>query len=276
MEQLEALVAEGMGVDVESRWGAGFLVDRYVPGTTPWSWPDVVRPVLEAAGPDAAVLDLGTGDGAVLAALAPLPRRTLAQEEWWPTVRAARDTLHPLGAGLVVARGAPDNVVRPGTDRAGATPLPLADHVVDVVLARHEAFDAADLARLTRPGGAFVTQQVGHDETASVRALLGLPLVRETWDAAEAVRQLVAAGWRVTDVDEARPTTRFTDVAALLAYARTVPWQLPELVLERDADPRASRPALAARLEELHVACARDGAVIAVSHRFRVTARAPG
>lgn len=276
MEQLEALVAEGMGVDVESRWGAGFLVDRYVPGTTPWSWPDVVRPALEAVGPDAVVLDLGTGDGAVLTDLAPLPRRTIAQEEWWPTVRAARATLHPRGIGLVVARGATDNVVRPGTDRADATPLPLADHVVDVVLARHEAFEAHDLARVTRPGGAFVTQQVGHDETASVRALLGLPLVRETWDAAEAVRQLVAAGWRVTDVDEARPATRFTDVAALLAYARTVPWQLPELVLDRDADPRTARPDLAARLAQLHATCGREGAVTAVSHRFGVTARAPG
>lgn len=276
MEQLESLVAEGMGVDVESRWGAGLLADRYVPGTPPWSWADVVRPVLEGVGPDAVVLDLGTGDGAALAALTPLPRRTLAQEGWWPTVAAARSTLRPRGIGLLVARGAADNVVRPGAQRPAGTPLPLADATVDVVLSRHEAFDAADLGRVTRPGGAFVTQQVGHDETASVRALLGLPLVRETWDAAEAVRQLVAAGWQVTDVDEARPVSRFTDVAALLAYARTVPWQLPELALGRDADPRASRPPLAARLEELHAACAREGAVTAVSHRFRVRARAPG
>jgi hypothetical protein len=256
VRELDALVCEGMDVDVERRWGAGFLAGRYLPGRPSWTWAQVVRPVLERAGPGATVLDQGTGDGAELLALAPLPARTLAQEEWWPTVPAARASLLPAGVALVVARGTDDNVVRPDGGRPvdrhprpAATALPLADSVLDVVLNRHEAFDPVELARVVRAGGTFVTQQVGHDETASVRRLLGLALVRETWDAAEASRQLVAAGWRVVDVQEERPPCRFTDVAAVLAYARTVPWQLPELDLARGADPRTRRPGLATVLE---------------------------
>lgn len=131
--------------------------------TSPWDWAEVVRPVLEAAGPDAVVLDQGVGEGR------------------------------------------PDNVVSP--DRPPSRPRPAMPHPdagVDVVLNRCGSFDPDELARVVRAGGWFVTEQVGHDENASARALLGLPLVRETWDAAEAVRQLVGAGWDVTDLDEVR------------------------------------------------------------------------
>jgi hypothetical protein len=59
-------------------------------------------------------LDMGAGEGGVLAGLAPLPKLTVAYEGWWPTVPAAQATLRPLGAHLVVALGSADNVPRPG------------------------------------------------------------------------------------------------------------------------------------------------------------------
>ena len=254
----EALLAEGLAVDVESRWGAGFLPGRYLPGEPPWSWPEMVRPWLDGAK---SALDMGTGDGAVLAGLRPLPALTVAQEEWLPTVPAAVQTLRPLGVPLVVAQGSADNTA----DQSRGPALPFRDRAFDVVLNRHEAFDATEVQRVLKPGGAFCTQQVGDDEVASVRALLDLPALPGTWGLGEAARQVAAGGLEVLDAREARVPATFTDVAALVAYVRALPWEVPEF------DARRFRPVL----QRLHEQCRRTGCVTATSHRFLVIAQRP-
>ena len=254
----EALLAEGLGVDVESRWGTGFLPGRYLPGEPPWSWADVVRPWLDSAE---SALDMGTGDGAVLAGLRPLPPLTVAQEEWLPTVPAAVQTLRPLDVPLVLAEGSSDNTA----DETGRQGLPFRDGAFDVVLNRHEAFDATEVLRVLKPGGAFCTQQVGDEEAASVRSLLELPGLPGGWDLGEATSQVSAAGLDVLDAREARVPTTFTDVAALVAYVRVLPWQVPEF------DAGRLRPVL----QRLHEQCCRAGGVTAVTHRFLVVAQRP-
>ena len=67
------------------------------------------------------------------------------------------------------------------------------------------------------------------------------------------------------DPGEERVASRFTDLAALIGYARSVPWSVPEFAPDR------MRP----RLRELHERCVRDGSVELVSHRFWVVARRP-
>lgn len=255
---VDAVVAEGMAIDVEARWGAGFLPGRYLPGEPSWTWPEVARPYLDGAD---RLLDMGTGDGTELLTLAPLPTRTVAYEEWWPTVPAAIATLRPYGVDLVVCLGSDDNTAT----RRTRPRLPFADGTFDVITNRHEAFDPADVRRLLRPGGGFVTQQVGADEATSVRALLGLPPLGSPWSMSRARDQLAAAGVTVVAAAEERPAARFTDVAALVAYSRSVPWEVPEL------DPIAMRD----RLSTLHERCVRDGGVDAVSHRFWLAARRP-
>ena len=71
----EALYEEGMALDVEVFWGAGFLADRYRAGSVSWDWAAERRPLLDDAH---RLLDLGTGEGGVLAGLAPLPPVTVA------------------------------------------------------------------------------------------------------------------------------------------------------------------------------------------------------
>jgi SAM-dependent methyltransferase len=255
--RFETLLTDGLAVDVEARWGAGFLDGRYVPGEPSWRWPQIAGPYLADAE---RLLDMGTGDGGQLLGLEPLPSFTIAYEEWWPTVPAAVETLRPYGVKLVVCLGSDDNTATRRTRPA----LPFADAAFDVIANRHEAFDADDIARLLRPGGHIVTQQVGGDEEASVRGLLGLA-PRADWSLARAADQLAAAGLTVVDDGEERPTARFTDIAALVAYVRSTPWSVPEF------NPVEMRT----RLRELHERCVRHGSVDAVSHRFWIAARRP-
>jgi hypothetical protein len=211
---------------------------------------------------------MGTGDGAVLAGIAPLPALTVAYEEWWPTVPAARARLRPIGVQLVVALGSADNVGTPtqGAEDAGHAArrpgLPFGASAFDVVLNRHEAFDPTDVHRVTRPGGWFLTQQVGSDETASVRALLALPNRGPVWNAAIALDQLSAAGWRVEDVREERPSAEFADIAALVGYVRTLAWEFEDLEWEA-ASPVLKRLHRQSLTQPLELA----------QHRFLIVAR---
>jgi SAM-dependent methyltransferase len=254
----ETLLAEGLAVDVEEQWGAGFLPGRYLPGEPSWSWPQVARPYVDGAE---RLLDMGTGDGSWLLTLTPLPSTTIAYEEWWPTVPAATATLRPYGVGLVVCLGADDN---PASERIRPR-LPFADRSFDVVTNRHEAFDADDVGRLLRPGGRFVTQQVGSEEEASVRGLLGLQPLRQPWTLDVARDELSAAGLAIRDAAEEHVAGRFTDVGAFVAYVRTTPWSAPEF------DPVAFRD----RLVAVHDHCVRHGGVDIVSHRFWIAAESP-
>lgn len=125
---VDLLLDEGFGLDVEAHWGAGFLPGRYVPGTPSWTWPELVAPHLTGIN---ALLDLGTGEGGILADLPGLPPFTVAAEEWLPTVPAAAKTLAPKGIRLVVCGGGQDNTNPDGPRRVG---LPFRDSSYDVVL----------------------------------------------------------------------------------------------------------------------------------------------
>jgi hypothetical protein len=255
--RFDQLLAEGLNVDVEAYWGAGFLAGRVRAAEPSWSYRAMARSILSDAE---SALDMGTGEGGVLASLAPLPRLMVAYEEWWPTVPAAQATLTPLGVHLVVALGSVDN--NASHDAPSRPGLPFRSDAFDVVLNRHEAFNPSEVRRVIKPLGRFLTQQVGSDEAASVRALLGLPVDDRLWTATVAIGQLEAVGWTIQEVHEDRQTLAFSDIAALIGYVRSTPWAFEDL------DWVTARP----QLQQLH-ALSRSKPIEAVSHRFVVSAR---
>jgi hypothetical protein len=95
---------------------------------------------------------------------------------------------------------------------------------------------------MVKPRGRFLTEQVGSDQGASVRRLLGLSDDQRLWTADVAVGQLEAAGWVIDEVREDRTPMHFSDIAALISYVRTAPWAFEDL------DWSSAEPAL----EQLH------------------------
>jgi SAM-dependent methyltransferase len=254
--EFDRLMAEGLNLDVEAYWGAGFLSCRFIAAKPSWSYEALARPILADAE---SALDMGTGDGGVLASLAPLPKLMVAYEDWWPTVPAAQATLTPLGVHLVVALGSVDNVPEP--DAPERPSLPFRSEAFDVVLNRHEAFDPLEIHRIIKRHGRFLTEQVGSDEAASIRTLLGLEVDHRNWSAAVAVGQLEAHGWVIEDVREERPSMSFTDVGALIGYIRSIPWAFEDL------DWTSIRP----RLQRLHEQ-SQSTPIVALAHRFLLMA----
>jgi hypothetical protein len=98
----------------------------------------------------------------------------------------------------------------------------------DLVMNRHESFDPAELTRVLRPGGMFLTQQVGGDDFLEAHQLFGSAHRYPSFTLGEVTGQLTAAGLRVEASAAWTGTYRFHDIGALVGYFALVPWDVPD------------------------------------------------
>ncbi len=236
-------------------WSFRPIEDRWQRGRTSWEFSEIARADLP---PSADLLDLGTGGGellaSVLAAIDPPPRRVYATEGYPPNLPVARARLSGAGVEVLPTR---DDLR-----------IPLPARSVDRVIDRHEAFDAAEVRRVLRPGGRFVTQQVGGANYVELSDWFGTEPApaRNRVDSAETLADEVErAGLPVVRTGEATYPERFLDVGALVFFLRMAPWEVPGFSVER------FRPQLAA----LHAEVERTGSLTVTAHRLLVVAERP-
>lgn len=226
-------------------WDFSFLSGRVVTQPLPWDYVELARQAVRRSG---RVLDVDTGGGEVLAAIAP-PSGSIAVEPYLPNVPVATETLTPYGVEVRIRQRS----------------LPVEDGEVDLVLNRHGAFDAQEAFRVLRPGGRFVSQQVGSRNDVEINEALGAPL--QDGDAlvsAAAMTEVAnAAGFDVERCEEAWPTTDYLDVGALVLQLRTVSWQVPGF----DAEMHR------ADLERIHRHVVEHGSFRVTNHRLLLVAR---
>jgi len=229
-------------------WDFSFIDGRWRESPTSW---DYRRRILGRLSQVSSMLDLGTGGGEFLSSLGPLPPDTCATEGHPPNVPLASARLEPLGVRVV------ETV--PG-DR-----LPVEDARFDLVIDRHESFSAREVFRVLRPGGRFVTQQVGGRDTVRLNQLLQARGEREfdAWSLDSAVGRLEDAGLRVVVGQEEFPETVFLDVGAVVYYLRAIPWQITDFTVQKYRE----------RLAALHDQIRAEGSLVLTSHRFYVEAR---
>ncbi|MEZ4770046.1 MAG: class I SAM-dependent methyltransferase [Caldilineales bacterium] len=249
MQDFDTLVAEATAATFAG-WDFSWLEGRWIEGPIPWDYRGLVMARFAAVQ---SLLDLGTGGGEMLASMAPLPPDTWATENYPPNGPLARARLEPLGVRVVT--GVPDDA------------LPFRDASFDLVIDRHESYDAAELFRIVKPGGRFVTQQVGGQDNLRLNELLQNEVSYEfaDWEAGAAVSELEAAGFRIADLKEAALETRVTDIGAVVYYLRAIPWQIEGFTVEGYRD----------RLLALHEQMVREGGLALHSHRFLIEAVKP-
>lgn len=193
-------------------WDFSRLSGRMIDEPTPWSYLDLVGSGLRGS---TSVLDLGTAAGEVLLSLQPdWPSRVLATEGWPPNVPLARAALEPHGV-QVLAYDA-------DSDRR----LPLADDELDLIINRHEAYDA-EVARVLRPGGFFITQQVGHQNLSELATIVGPARIPATVRLDGLAGLLSEAGMVIERAEDWIGLTTFSEVAALVYYLSAVPFTAP-------------------------------------------------
>jgi SAM-dependent methyltransferase len=246
-EAFDQLVAAAEAYRMEG-WDWSALVGRYGETPPPWDY----RTEVVAALPQArTLLDMGTGGGEFLSRLAPLPPEIWATEAYPPNLPVAQARLAPLGVRVVAV----DDEAR----------LPLPDAHFDLVINRHESFDPREVWRILRPGGTFLTQQVGGQDNREINTALQdvVTLSYEGWTAATAAAQLRAAGLEVVVERESACPGYFHDIGAVIMYLRITPWQIADFAV----------PAYRTRLLALHRRMQAEGGLATHVHRFFVAAR---
>lgn len=181
---------------------------------TPWDYPALCRTEIGAAR---RVLDLGTGGGEfLLGFLDVLPPDTTATEGWTPNIEVAASAVEPHGIQLVVFDAEHDDE------------MPFEDDRFDLVINRHGAYLAWEVARVLAPGGIYLTKQVGGDDFAEAHHIFGAPVLYPDHLLAHGVSELESVGLVLDLAQEWRGPTTFDDVGALVQYFRLVPWDVPD------------------------------------------------
>lgn len=216
----------------------------------PW---DYRSAILRHLRPEHTLLDIDTGGGEFLLSLGHPYENTAATEAFPPNVSLCEKTLRPLGIDF-----------RPAN---GKGPLPFPDGSFDLVIDRHGDFNAAEIFRILKPGGLFLTQQVGAENDRELVGLLlpgtPLPFPDQYLDkAADAFRK---AGFEILEALEAFRPIRFYDVGALVWFARIIEWEFPGFSVEGCLDR------LYAAQERLEI----HGSIEGTIHRFFLIVRKP-
>jgi SAM-dependent methyltransferase len=249
--RFDELVAEAERAPITG-WDFSWLDGRATEERPPWAYS---ARVAEFAGASERMLDVQCGGGELLAGLPVHPRLLVATEAHPPNLAVAARRLRPRGAYAVAA---PDN----------RDALPFRDVSFDLVTSRHPIETWwSEIARVLRPGGTFLSQQVGPRSMRELsEALLGpLPWAsrREPDDAARGAEQ---AGLVVDDLRTARLRATFDDIGAVIYFLRLVVWTVPDFSVDR----------FRAQLAELHDRIEREGSFVAHSTRFLIRAHKPG
>jgi SAM-dependent methyltransferase len=195
-------------------WDFSYLKDRYSEEAPPWTYEQMVRDLLPGAE---SVLDMGTGGGEKLLEFKDaLPANTVATEGYAPNVPVACANLEPHGIRVIDY----NLEVMPR--------MPFDDNTFALIINRHEAFDAKEVARILRPGGVFLTQQVDGRELGDFRAHFGYQSMFLHVNVENCSQGLLNAGLEITRSEEWTGKSTYQDIGALVYFLHAAPWSAPE------------------------------------------------
>ena len=232
-------------------WDFSYISGRYEEeNSLPWDYEAIIRELLHN---DMKLLDYDTGGGEFLLSLHHPYGNTAATEGYPPNVQLCRERLLPLGIDL--------------RECADASHVPFDDNSFDLMINRHGDLNAPETMRVLRPGGYFVTQQVGSENDRElVDAVLPeaekpfphntLKEQRETFE---------KAGFTILKAEEAYSPISFFDVGALVWFAHIIEWEFSGFSVEKCFD----------RLLKLQRIIESGGKITGMTHRFLLVAQKP-
>ena len=230
-------------------WDFSHIDGRYEEEQTlPWDYKTIIHGFLHH---DMKLLDYDTGGGEFLLSLHHPYENTSATEGYPPNVQLCREKLLPLGIDL--------------RECSNASHIPFADGAFDIVINRHGDFDPIEIKRLLKPGGMFITQQVGaNNDRELVEAVF--PDTEPPFPQANLTAQskaFEAAGFQVLKAEEAFRPIYFYDVGAFVWFARIIEWEFPGFSVDRCFD----------RLLHLQDMIETHGKIAGTIHRYLIVAK---
>lgn len=230
-------------------WDFSHIDGRYMEDVDfPWDYRRVIEEYLT---PQKKLLDIDTGGGEFLLSLGHPYENTAATENYPPNVQLCKETLLPLGIDFRQADGNGE--------------LPYPDASFDVVMDRHGDFNPAEIYRVLKPGGVFISQQVGAENDRELVELLcgNVPRPFPEQYLNEVSDKFIDAAFLILRGQECFRPIRFYDVGALVWFARVLPWEFPNFSVDTH---------LQKLLKAQHI-LEKKGHVEGRTHRFLIVAQ---
>lgn len=199
-------------------WDFSHIASRYTEeDDLPWDYREVID---SYRSPEQQLLDIDTGGGEFLLSLKHPAQNTSATEGYAPNVQLCKEILLPLGINF--------------REATNFRELPFADESFDLIINRHGDFDCKELYRLLKPGGFFITQQVGEDNDRELVEFLlpGTPKPFLGMNLSIQLQKMKDAGFTVLRGEEAFRPINFYDVGALVWFARIIQWEFPNFSVD--------------------------------------------
>ena len=247
--QLKSLWLEEEKVAHIHGWDFSHIDGRYeeVDGL-PWNYRQTIKKYLKE---DMNILDYDTGGGEFLLSLNHPYTKTAATEEYPPNVKLCEETLLPLGIDFKAC--------------SNSAKIPYENESFDMIINRHGDFDAEEIYRLLKPGGFFITQQVGEDNDRELVEMV-LPGTEKPFphmNLKEQKQIFQDAGFHIIEEGEAYCPIRFFDVGAFVWFARIIEWEFPGFYVDGCYE----------RLLEVQKVIEETGKVEGMTHRYLIVAR---
>ena len=233
-------------------WDFSHIHGRYdEEDNLPWDYKQIIDGYLTD---DMKLLDFDTGGGEFLLSLGHPYENTAATEGFPPNVELCKETLLPLGIDF-----------KPCDDESN---IPYADNSFDIFINRHGSFDPKEAYRILKPGGMFITQQVGgrNDRELVEMVLPDVPQAHPELELSVQRKRFEEAGFDIIRAEEAFRPIRFYDVGAFVWFARIIEWEFPGFSVEKCYD----------RLLQMQSMIEKNGAVTGTIHRYLIVAKKQG
>ena len=150
---------------------------------------------------------------------------------------------------------------------ADDAPLPFPNSSFEMVVSRHPVTTVwPEIARVLRPGGTYLSQQVGAGSNRELTEfLMGPQPLSDARSTERAVSLADSAGLTVVDLRHESLLVEFNDIGAVVHFLRKVLWTVPGFTVAAYRD----------QLADLHAQIQRDGPFVSHAQRFLVEAHKP-
>ena len=149
------------------------------------------------------------------------PRRMVATEEYPPNIALARERLEPLGVEVFATE-----------ESSLQQRLPFADGEFDLVIDRHTCYNIAEVARVLKPGGIFMTEQVDGRDLFDLCQAFDCAPQWPFFTLNFVLDGIKSTGLAINISQEWRGRTTFKDVGTIVYYLKAIPWIVPGFSVE--------------------------------------------
>lgn len=229
-------------------WDFSYLDGRWENEKLPWSYEKIVKKYLKN---DSVILDMGTGGGELLESFQHPYQLTSVTEAYPPNIQLCLEKLQPKGIKVYPIEQ--DDIL-----------LDVPTNFYDIVLNHHESFLEAEVNRVLKENGIFITQQVGAYNNKDLATYFDEKHTDQfpKMTLEKTVKRLEENGFSILYKNEYFPKIKFFDLGAIAFFAKIISWEFLNFSVEAYVD----------KFDALNELLKEEGYIESTEHRFMIIA----